>query len=136
MWSFLSQTTTAKQLSSFLIIILLSFSRDLIAFHSSKVRLEYLKEVFISSNNSFSTLRKKTSTLGWAASGFQDDLDQTAGMVLKVSEGSFLKCHFVPICRKNSSKSFLNSGSFTSFWIGAKSNSFSKTLVSSSESTL
>ena len=100
------------------------------------LRLEYLKEVPISSNNSFSTLLKKTSKLGWPVGGFQDDLDRNAGMVLKLSEDSFLKCHFILIRRQNSSKSFLNSGSFTLFWIGAKSNPFSKTLISSSESTL
>ena len=74
------------------------------------LRLEYLKEIATSSNNYFSTLLKETSKLGWPVGGFQDDLDRNAGMVLKFSEGSFLKCHFILICGQNSSKCFLNSG--------------------------
>ena len=49
------------------------------------LRLEYLKEVPISSNNSFPTILKKTSKLGWHVGGFQDDLDQNAGMVQNFS---------------------------------------------------
>ena len=40
------------------------------------------------------------------------------------------------ILLENSSKSFLSSGSFKDFWIGAKSNPFSKTWISIFESTL
>ena len=65
--------------------MLLSSARDLIAFHSSVLRLEYLKEVPISSNNSFPTILKKTSKLGWHVGGFQDDLDRNAGMVQNFS---------------------------------------------------
>ena len=82
------------------------------------LRLEYLKEVPISSNNSFSAQLKKTSKLGWPVSGFQDELDRNAGMVLKFSEDSFLKCHLILICRQNLSQSFLNSSSFNQSYFG------------------
>ena len=48
----------------------------------------------------------------------------------------FLKCHFKSMRQQSSLKSFLNSGLFTLFWIGAKSNPFYSILISVSLGTL
>ena len=49
------------------------------------LRLDYLKEVRISSNNSFSTLLKKISELGWPVGGFQDDLDRNVAINYEIN---------------------------------------------------
>ena len=67
------------------ITILPLSTRDLIAFHSLVLRLDYLKEVRISSNNSFSTLLKKISELGWPVGGFQDDLDRNVAINYEIN---------------------------------------------------
>ena len=90
--------------------MLLSSAKDLIASHYSLLRLEYLKGISISLKSSCSTLLKNTSKLGCLVGGFHDDLGRNAGISLKLSEGSFRKCHFIRIRLQNSSKSSLNLG--------------------------
>ena len=94
-----------KQYQNYIIILFLYYYMYCFIVLEKKINLIWYD---ISSNNSFSALLKKTPKLGWPVGGFQDDLDRNAAMVLKFSEGSFSKCHFILICRQNLSKSFLN----------------------------
>ena len=120
----------------FFMTMLLSSARDLIASHSSILKSEYLLGISVSLKGSCSTLLKNTSKLGYPVGGFHDDLDRNAGISLKLFEGLFQKCHFICIRLQNSSKSCFNSGSLTFLCISTKCNHFSKTLISSSDSTL
>ena len=125
--------------------MLLPSARYLITPHSSlleylrditRILLGYLTGISTSVKSSCPTLLKNTSKLGRSEGGFYDDLGQNAGISLKLSEGSFRKWHFISIRLQNSSKSCLNSGSLNFTCIGAKSSPFSKTLISTSDSTL
>ena len=84
--------------------MLLSSARDLIAPHSSLLRLEYLQGISATLKSSCSTLLKNTSKLGCLVGGFHDDLGRNNGISL--SEG---KSRFIRIRLQNSYKSCHNS---------------------------
>ena len=112
MYTSLQKTTTQEPLSPSFIIMFLSCPDSFNACGSSLDMLDGADRK--SFKISFSSWLKKTSNPEWTGRGFQLDLGRNAVL----------------------SEDFLRSGLFIDFWIGAKSNSFWKTWISFSESTL
>ena len=109
--------TTQKPSSAFFMTIFLSFSRDLIAFHSSWDKLECLTGLSITVKSSFPTLLRKTSRRGSPFGGLQDDLVWDEGFSLKFGVTSLQKCYLILILRQNSPKSDLNLSWFLFVWV-------------------
>ena len=65
---------TQELLSAFLMTLFLSSARDLIAFHSSRDKLECLTGLSITVKSSSAAPLRKTSKCGSPLGGFQDDL--------------------------------------------------------------
>ena len=99
------------RLSALLKIIFLLSAKDLIVFHSSCHRLEYLIYALGSSNNSFSTWYKITSRQGWPSGGCRLDFRLNTGTSVKFSDSN-RKCYFKRILLQNSLKSLFSSGWF------------------------
>lgn len=135
--SSLHQTTTQEPFSACFVTMSLSSANPINASHSS---LNMLHCINIESFRRplkiyFSSWLKRSSIPGWPGVGFQLDIGQSSGLSENYSEGWSLKFHLMRILLEKSSKSFLNCGSFIDFWIGAKSNFFSKVWILISEST-
>ena len=128
--------TTQDALSVLFITIFLSYASALIASHSSLEKLEYPRDRSMTLNTSDSNWLKNTFKVGWPLGGFHIDLEAKAGILLKSEVLSFRKCYLILIRRQNSSKSFLNSSSFTFFWIRAKSKPLKRIFILASDRTL
>ena len=133
--SFLSQTTTQKPLSAGFSTILQFSTSPLIASHSSFARLYLVVLPGKSENTSASIWLKNISNAECGCGGFQVDLLRKAGVWLKFSVLSFLKCHLHLIFLEKSEKSLLRSASLISDVVGEKPNPLPSTCISKSEST-
>lgn len=120
---------TTPNVCPFLINIFLSSVSSLKVFYSSFVIFDGIDKEPLrrSSKTSFPRWLKSSCKPGWT---LPVRLGRHAGLSENLQEGSSLKFHLMRMLLEKSLKLCLNSGSFIDIWLGAKSDSFSKTWVS------